>query len=94
MTKVTIKADQLHQFNSTNSFNCLLQLFKKTPLLGCEIPWQLDANRRVEITSLIGMIDGRHPVTLQTKHLTVLRSWRDLQPQRLAGKGIDLRFTP
>src|SRR5262245_56624323 len=63
-----------------------------TPLLRCEIPRNLNVDRGVEIAGLIGMLHGWHAVALQSKDLTVMRARRDLQPQRLARKRLDLSF--
>src|SRR2546427_705839 len=54
------------------------------PLIGRQLARKLDVNRRVKITGLIRMVDGRHSVPLEPKHLTVLRAERNLQSQRFA----------
>ena len=46
-----------------------------------------------EIAGLVGMIHGRHSMALQPKHLSILRTSGDLQPQRFAGQRFHLRLT-
>ena len=60
---------QRSRFHTSGFRQCLEML----PLFGGQLAWQLHVDRRVEVPRLIRVIDGRHPVTLQPKHLTVLR---------------------
>ena len=53
---------------------------------------QLHVDRRVQIATLVGFPDGRHPVTAEPEHAVVGRELRNLQPQRRPGQGRHVHF--
>ena len=62
-------------------------------LFGSQIPRQLHVDGGVEIAGLIGVIHRRHPMALQPEDLSVLRSSRNFQAQRLADRACRRGFT-
>ena len=61
------------------------------PLFACQRAGELNLDRGVQVASMLRPADGRHPVSLQTEYLPVLRAFRNLEPDR-AGDRRHLRF--
>src|SRR5688572_10531672 len=53
---------------------------------------QLHLDAGVEIALLVGFAHGRHAITLQPEHLSVLRHRRDAKPGRFAGERLYIRL--
>ncbi len=51
------------------------------PLLFRQVSGHLHVDRRVHVAALARLADDRHPLALQTKHLTLLCHFRNLEPE-------------
>src|SRR5436190_7066020 len=54
-----------------------LQRFEMFSLLGRQVSWQLNVDRRIKIAELVRLTDRRHAVALQPEHLAALRRRRN-----------------